>query len=86
MAEFQQEHHDLLAALVLMRFNNDQGAAIEAWKRLLDNDGWDDGGSWPPGPARRRLAGPFGRPQESLNEPMAPPGSLDAHMQRLPVL
>jgi hypothetical protein len=36
------EHH-LLAALIYARFNFNADEAIAAWKRMLQNDGWDDG-------------------------------------------
>jgi hypothetical protein len=39
---FGDEEHELLAALVLARFGFDEDQAIAAWKRLLENNGWDD--------------------------------------------
>jgi hypothetical protein len=39
---FADEEHELLAALVLRRFRYDEVAAIAAWKRMLENGGWDD--------------------------------------------
>lgn len=40
---FSQQHYDLLAALVRSRFSSTgDDSAIAAWKRLMENDGWDD--------------------------------------------
>lgn len=36
-----QEHNAMMAALIFLRFNRDHEAARAAWKRLLQNDGWD---------------------------------------------
>ena len=33
---------DVLAACVFERFGRDEETAREAWKRLLQNSGWDD--------------------------------------------
>lgn len=35
------EHNAIMAALVFIRFDRDHEAARAAWKRLLQNDGWD---------------------------------------------
>ena len=37
-----QDSHDLLAGLVLERFSGSPSQAIAAWKRMLQNDGWDN--------------------------------------------
>ena len=34
--------HELLAALVYLRFKRDHEAARAAWTRMLQNPGWDD--------------------------------------------
>jgi hypothetical protein len=34
--------HELLAALVYIRFNCDHEQARAAWTRMLQNPGWDD--------------------------------------------
>lgn len=36
------DHHELLAALVYLRFGSDDSAARAAWSRMLQNHGWDD--------------------------------------------
>lgn len=33
---------EVLAYLVYVRFDKDLDASVEAWKRLLQNSGWDD--------------------------------------------
>jgi hypothetical protein len=42
MQRFGQDQADLLAALIYWRLGEDLRETVEAWKRLLQNDGWDD--------------------------------------------